>query len=311
MRSISSPAARSNVKGGAAGLRGRCGTLIAATAVSFLFVMAGFDLVISTVRSWAPNVVIDQLGAGWGPTLAATVRGLGYGDFKATSEPTMTIYLDDVVLGRPTGAILDLLDLERLGSVPAEKAGPLARYAAAIQAQRGALRGPIARQKQGRLHAIAQNGDFFARHPEFDQPLAQGGADRDQGIGLLRRRLDQALAQAGVTPAELIETNASFNALTAVRAGLGVALLEPITAYGVPIDGVTVRPIDADIPFFFGVITPEAKRPSAAVTALINALSRAAQRLLPDCKLHNPSRHASMLQVLYGEPTNATEDASA
>ena len=59
------------------------------------------------------------------------------------------------------------------------------------------------------------------------------------------------------------------------------------------------------------MITPEAKRPSAAVTALIDALSRAAQRLLPDCKLHDPARHASMLQVLYGEPTNETEDASA
>ena len=66
------------------------------------------------VSDWAPNVVIDQLGSVWGPTLAATVRGLGYGDFKATSEPTMTIYVDDVVLGRPTGAILDLLDLERV-----------------------------------------------------------------------------------------------------------------------------------------------------------------------------------------------------
>ncbi|ESS48065.1 transcription regulator protein [Ralstonia solanacearum SD54] len=117
--------------------------------------------------------------------------------------------------------------------------------------------------------------------------------------------------EAGVTPTELIETNASFNALTTVRAGLGVALLEPVTAYGVPIEGVTVRPIDVSIPFFFGVITPEARRPSPAVTALIDALSRAAQRLLPDCKLHDPARHASMLQVLYGEPLNETEGASA
>ncbi|ALF88565.1 MULTISPECIES: LysR family transcriptional regulator [Ralstonia solanacearum species complex] len=127
----------------------------------------------------------------------------------------------------------------------------------------------------------------------------------------LRRRLDHALTQAGVTPAELIETNASLNALSAVRAGLGVALLEPVTAYGVPIEGVAVRPIDAHIPFFFGVITPEARRSSPAVTALIDALSRAAQRLLPDCKLHDPARHASMLQVLYGEALNDTESASA
>jgi iron complex outermembrane receptor protein len=66
------------------------------------------------IADWAPNVVMDQLGSGWGPTVAASVRGLGYGDFKATSEPTVTIYVDDVVLGRPTAATLDLLDLERV-----------------------------------------------------------------------------------------------------------------------------------------------------------------------------------------------------
>lgn len=66
------------------------------------------------VGNMVPNVTIDLLGSGYGPTLAANVRGLGFGDFKPTSEPTMTIYVDDVVLGRPTGAILDLLDLERV-----------------------------------------------------------------------------------------------------------------------------------------------------------------------------------------------------
>jgi ABC-2 type transport system permease protein len=34
---------------------------IAATAVSFLFVMAGFDLVLAAVRSWAPPFIIDAV----------------------------------------------------------------------------------------------------------------------------------------------------------------------------------------------------------------------------------------------------------
>jgi iron complex outermembrane receptor protein len=89
-------------------------TPLAISAISAADLAANSATNVIDVADWAPNVVIDQLGAGWGPTLAATVRGLGYGDFKATSEPTMTIYLDDVVLGRPTGAILDLLDLERV-----------------------------------------------------------------------------------------------------------------------------------------------------------------------------------------------------
>ncbi|MCL7118973.1 LysR family transcriptional regulator, partial [Escherichia coli] len=67
----------------------------------------------------------------------------------------------------------------------------------------------------------------------------------------LRRRLDAALGHA----AGAIETNSSVNALAAVRAGLGVSVLEPITAYGAPMAGVAIRPIDLDIPFFFGVIT--------------------------------------------------------
>src|SRR3970282_1470584 len=89
-------------------------TPLAITAISGESLANNGATSVIDIADWAPNVVIDQLGSGWGPTLAATVRGLGYGDFKATSEPTMTIYVDDVVLGRPTGAILDLLDLERV-----------------------------------------------------------------------------------------------------------------------------------------------------------------------------------------------------
>ncbi|HEY5567992.1 MAG TPA: TonB-dependent receptor, partial [Gammaproteobacteria bacterium] len=89
-------------------------TPLAITAISGESLANNGATSVIDIADWAPNVVIDQLGSGWGPTLAATVRGLGFGDFKATSEPTVTIYVDDVVLGRPTGAILDLLDLERV-----------------------------------------------------------------------------------------------------------------------------------------------------------------------------------------------------
>jgi len=48
-----------------------------------------------------------------------------------------------------------VLDLERLGQVPAEKAGPLARYAAAIQAQRGDYNGRILSIRQDDLRTLA------------------------------------------------------------------------------------------------------------------------------------------------------------
>ncbi|TAK71150.1 MAG: transcriptional regulator [Actinomycetota bacterium] len=48
-----------------------------------------------------------------------------------------------------------VIDLERLGQVPAEKAGPLARYAAAIQAQRGDYNGRILSIRQDDLRTLA------------------------------------------------------------------------------------------------------------------------------------------------------------
>lgn len=117
----------------------------------------------------------------------------------------------------------------------------------------------------------------------------------------LRRRLDEAFARAGVEPAALIDTNSSLNALTAVRAGLGIAVLEPVTARGVPLADIVVRPIDADIPFYFGVITPQTRPASATVLALIDTLATAARQLLPDFTQRGPEQHGALLQALYGD----------
>ena len=68
-------------------------------------------------RIWTqfvPNAVIQPLGAGWGATMAAFIRGVGLGDNILSFEPGVPIYVDDVYIGRPQGAIFDLLDLERV-----------------------------------------------------------------------------------------------------------------------------------------------------------------------------------------------------
>ncbi len=117
----------------------------------------------------------------------------------------------------------------------------------------------------------------------------------------LRRRLDQALAQSAVVPAGMIETNSSINALMAVRAGLGVSILEPVTAYGVPTAGVVVRPIDIDIPFLFGVVTPQSRPAVPAILQLVLALQSTAAALLPGFERREPGEHAAMLQSLFGD----------
>lgn len=119
----------------------------------------------------------------------------------------------------------------------------------------------------------------------------------------LRRRLDAALGHA----AGAIETNSSVNALAAVRSGLGVSVLEPITAYGAPMAGVAIRPIDLDIPFFFGVITSQSQPLTPACQAMADALAQAAAQLLPGFVLHDACQHGALLQSIYGDDAPLTD----
>jgi iron complex outermembrane receptor protein len=66
------------------------------------------------IDMFVPNAVIQPLGAGWGSTTAAFIRGIGLNDNILSYEPGVPIYVDDVYLGRNQGAIFDLLDLERV-----------------------------------------------------------------------------------------------------------------------------------------------------------------------------------------------------
>lgn len=116
----------------------------------------------------------------------------------------------------------------------------------------------------------------------------------------LRHRIDAALAPTGA-PGGMIETNSSVNAQALVRAGLGVALLDPLTAFGVPMQGVRALPLDRDIPFFFGVIVPDGQPPTLRLHALAEAL-RSAARQVPGFVEHPPSAHADLLQAVHAAP---------
>lgn len=126
----------------------------------------------------------------------------------------------------------------------------------------------------------------------------------------LRHRIDQVLAQARAPasdkPAGVIETNSSVNALAMVRAGLGVALLDPLTAYGMPLAGVRVSALDTDVPFFFGAVVPQGRPLGMRAQALAEALRAAALRV-PGCIEHPPSAHTDLLQAAHDSlpsPTN-------
>lgn len=115
----------------------------------------------------------------------------------------------------------------------------------------------------------------------------------------LRRSIDQALAAAGVVIGSVIETNASINALLAARAGLGVAVVEPATAFGVPVDGVIVRPLATHIPSFWGLVSPLAKPLSPEALALIEAVKATAMALIPNMRLHDSSTPENLVELFY------------
>ncbi len=89
-------------------------TPLAITAVNSEMLNARSQTNISEVTAQAPNVTLKPQGAAFGPSLAASIRGVGQPDFNPALEPGVGLYVDDVYYATLTGAIFDLLDLERV-----------------------------------------------------------------------------------------------------------------------------------------------------------------------------------------------------
>lgn len=68
---------------------------------------------ISEIQSWVPNLSIYP-GRNQSTTLTAFVRGIGQADPLWGVDPGVGMYLDDVYIARPQGALLDIFDVERI-----------------------------------------------------------------------------------------------------------------------------------------------------------------------------------------------------
>lgn len=118
----------------------------------------------------------------------------------------------------------------------------------------------------------------------------------------LRHQLDRAWSGLnGPLRSPHIETNSSLNAQAFVRAGLGVAVLEPVTLTGTLLPGLVARPLSEEIPFFFGVVTPQSMPVNAALRALSDALLAVATETLPGFVCHDADRHGELLKQLYAD----------
>lgn len=89
-------------------------TPLAITAVNAAAMEAKSQTNLAQVADSAPNVTLKPQGASFGPSITASIRGVGQNDFNPAFEPGVGIYIDDVYYPQLTGAVFDLLDLNRV-----------------------------------------------------------------------------------------------------------------------------------------------------------------------------------------------------
>ncbi len=88
-------------------------TPVAITSVGAVELAEKGISVLTEVQQFSPNTTL-QTSRGTNSTLTAFIRGLGQQDPLWGYEPGVGIYIDDVYMARPQGAVLDLLDVQRI-----------------------------------------------------------------------------------------------------------------------------------------------------------------------------------------------------
>ena len=89
-------------------------TPLAITAVSAEMLEARSQTNVAEVAAQAPSVTLKPQGTAYGPSMTASIRGIGQYDFNPALEPGVGLYIDDVYYATLTGSMFDLLDLERV-----------------------------------------------------------------------------------------------------------------------------------------------------------------------------------------------------
>ena len=86
---------------------------LAITALSGEELTKGGTLEITEIAQEVPNLTLE-VSRGTNTTLTAFIRGVGQQDPVAGFEAGVGLYVDDIYLNRPQGAVLDVYDVERV-----------------------------------------------------------------------------------------------------------------------------------------------------------------------------------------------------
>ncbi len=122
----------------------------------------------------------------------------------------------------------------------------------------------------------------------------------------LRHRIDQALEVANISPGRIIATNAAMNAVQIASTGLGIAIIEPATAYGLQSAPVVIRPLDIKIPFLWAIFSAASRPLSAGARELIQRIVQIASVRIPDLIVHDPRNMARISESVFAGPSVRT-----
>ncbi|MFT3802666.1 MAG: LysR family transcriptional regulator [Burkholderiaceae bacterium] len=106
-----------------------------------------------------------------------------------------------------------------------------------------------------------------------------------------REQIDRVFAQAGVARELALEAGSAVAVCALVREGLGVAIVNPLTALAMAGPELHLRPLAAPlrVPFHVGLVTPELRPPHPLREALELALREAADDLRARLAAADPS----------------------
>lgn len=101
-----------------------------------------------------------------------------------------------------------------------------------------------------------------------------------------RLQIDEAFAQAGIARRQLIETPTAVSVCSFVRHGLGIAIVNPLTAVDFAGRHLHIRPLAVSLPFRVSVVHPEHRPGHPLADAFVKALQSEAAALRLQLKSH-------------------------
>ncbi|MFJ4192646.1 LysR family transcriptional regulator [Pseudomonas sp. NPDC089534] len=98
-------------------------------------------------------------------------------------------------------------------------------------------------------------------------------------LDIYRQTLDAHFRQAQVDRRTVIETGNAASVCAMVRQGLGVAVINPLTALAEAGRDLLIRPLSLSVPYRVMLIRPQHRPPSASVDAFCQVLREEARRM--------------------------------